>query len=367
MASAKDFFGIENYKPQPFFEQAAKPFFYSIGNQLKFGNSIDINAPALFTDTSFFENSTILGIRVGAKSISNGLSVFPSPDGKKAVFVSNGNLYIAEAEKPTQLILERIDTDDAENFRLGEVFHKLSMLQWDSQSKYIYIAKDKKQKSLFEQSFSVDATLIRVDVTRSTAVTEIIPNFRSIHYFFVNDDGICFNYAQGNGDVNWRCSINGNIQTVKETNNGVVLQDGTEFKQDSYFFSSLRSEGKIWLSNYGYSLKPIRDRYIGFFSKQHTQPLLTIKGGANIKGQFVDGVVDLQSTVLPGGRYVLLYVWHDNFKGQLLVDGVAGRYKELPRNTWVYQSLNSTNYKNVKFDLIKDRWPMFFPMHKLRE
>lgn len=363
VVSAKDFFGIENYKPQAFSEQATSSFFYSIGNQLKFGNSIDINAPSLFKDASFFENSSFINVR----SISNGLSVFSSPDGKKAAVFSSGNLYIAEVGKPTRLILEGVDYNDAKKFRAGEIFYKLGMLQWDSQSKYIYIAKDKKQNTLFEQSFSVDATLIRVDISKSTAIADIIPDFRSIKYFLVNDGGVCFNYGFDNGNVNWRCLINGNIQTVNETNNGVVLQDGTRLTTNSIFVSSFGGDGDIWLTNYGYSLKPMGNQRIGFYSQLNERPLFTIKGGTNIKGHFVDGVVDHRSAVLPGGRYVVLYVWHDNFKGQLLVDGLTGQYKELPRNTWIYQSLNSANYENVKFDLIKDRWPMFFPVQKLRE
>jgi hypothetical protein len=74
-----------------------------------------------------------------------------------------------------------------------------------------------------------------------------------------------------------------------------------------------------------------------------------IKGGDNIKGQYVDGVSQWDGMVLPGGRYALLNVFHDNFTGQLLVDGLTGQYRELPHGTRVYRNLNTLVYKNVRF------------------
>lgn len=356
-ATANNFFGIVEYSPQAFSEQVTRPFFFSIGNQLKFGNAIDANAPTLFKGASIFK----------ARSFSKWLSVYPSPDGKKAAVANDGKLYIVEEGKPALLILESVDFISGKNIRVGEVFYEYPRLQWDSQSRYIYITKDKKKKSQFEQNYSRDGKLIRIDTINPAPEVEIISDFRANEYFLVGDEGVCFNYAPGNGKVIWKCSLNGKIQAVRQDGGNMVLQDGSHLKYKP-FLSYSGDAGDIWLPYYGYSLKSLKGGYVALFSKLKPEaPILKIKGGTNIKGTFVDGVVTYRSAVLPGGRYALLDVLHDNFKGQLLVDGLTGQYRELPRDTRVYQNLNSWDYENVKFSITGTSWPRFLPIRKLRE
>ncbi len=363
---AKDFFGINNYQPQAFSEQVSKPFFYSIGNKLKFGNSIDENAPALFEDPSFFQDSIILITRVGEDSLSNGRSVFPSPDGQKAAVYIRGKLYIVEADKPAMLLLENVWADNvAKDLRVGETFYKLSMMQWDAQSRHIYIVKDKKQKTAFEQGWSKDAVLVRIEAKGDGQPVDAISDFRSLKYFFVKEGGLCFNYAPGNGDVIWKCQIDGVTYDGVMTDSGLVLKNGRRLESESIYLSEKYAGGEIWMASNGYLLKKIDHRQVGLYFAQNPQPIFTINGGKNFKGRFVDGIGDERSSVLPGGRYALFWVLHDNFTGQLLVDGHTGQYKELPKNTWVYRSWNSDNYENIKFD--KYIWPTFKPTRKFRE
>jgi len=353
IAMAGDFFGIVEYKPSNFTEQAAAPFYYSIGKELRFGESINESSPILFE----------------GKFSDKRLEVFPSPDQKKAAVVSGGDLYLVEVGKPALLLLRKVGNLEPRNVRVGEEFYKYTMLQWDAHSQYIYIARDKRKKRVFEQSFSTDATLVHIDVSNPTCIDEVIQDFRSLKYFFVGDDFICFDYALGNGDVIWKCSLKGNIQPMKEGGvEGVVLQDGTRI--DGRIFLSYGGgmyERDIWLSRYGFSLSESPKGYIGFYSRHKQQvPIFRIRGGLNIKGGFVHGVTQYGCSVLAGGRYALLNVWHDNFKGQLLIDGVSGQYRELPRNTRVHQNLNSSNYENVIFSMTGTTWPEFLPIGKHR-
>jgi hypothetical protein len=352
-AVAGEFFGIVEYKPSSFVERATTPFFYSIGKQLKFGDSISESAPAIFQ----------------GKFTESRLEVFPSPDQKKATVVSGGNLYLVEAGKPAQLLLEKVSNDEPRSVRVGKAFYKYTMLQWDEHSRYIYIAKDKKQKTLFEQGFSKDAVLVRIDIKDPSSIIEVVLDFRSIKYFFLGDEAICFNYALGNGDVIWKCSLNGQMQAIKKGSIDQIELEGGRKITGRLFQSYMGGidERDIWLSRYGFSLKTTPDGYIGFYSANLQQtPVFRIRGGINIKGHYSDGITQFGCSVLPGGRFALLNVWHDNFKGQLLIDGVNGRYRELPRDTKVYQNLNSFNYENVIFNMAENSWPEFLPMGKRR-
>lgn len=58
-----------------------------------------------------------------------------------------------------------------------------------------------------------------------------------------------------------------------------------------------------------------------------------------------------------------------NFKGgrgQILVDGFTGQYREVPANSLVYRNLNSLNYDRVEFGLRWSDSPEFEPMFPLR-
>jgi hypothetical protein len=70
--------------------------------------------------------------------------------------------------------------------------------------------------------------------------------------------------------------------------------------------------------NYGFALKTTADGTTSFFSRNNDhEPIFSIRGGYNIKGHYSDGISQTGCTVLPGDRYALLNIWHDNFKGQL--------------------------------------------------
>jgi len=78
----------------------------------------------------------------------------------------------------------------------------------------------------------------------------------------------------------------------------------------------------------------------GLFSRESdVTPILLFEGGTNMKGGYVDGIGGGGCSVLPGGRYALLPVALDNFKGELLIDGLTRQYRELPKNSRAYTSM----------------------------
>jgi hypothetical protein len=346
-ACSHDFFGIIEYKPSTFVESTEKPFFFSIGRRVKFGSFIGESAPTVF-EVGFFSG------KIDA--------VYPSPDVTRAVIVSGGRLYVAEPGKAARLILEPVADYFAENIQRGNTYYKTTTLQWGSDSHSIFIARDKKidrGRPGMEQSFSKDATLVRVELGDSLAITDLIPDFRSIIYVLFGNDVICFDYAPGNGSVVWKCARQGKILAVRWLDEkGAILEDGTTISGRPFVshYGNLDARGRnIWLAYFRFSFKNTGDGYEGFFAKD--------SANLNIKGRRVDGVLDYRCIVLPGGRFVLIDVQHDNFKGQLLVDTEARIYRELPSETRVYSSVNSWKYYN-NFEFSMDGCPEFLFLPK---
>lgn len=349
---ANNFFGIIDYKPSSFVEVADQPFFYSIGMNLRYGRTIDKKSPIIFK--GFFRGGKLQ-------------NVFVSPDNKKAAIVSGDKLYFADTNGHVYLLLEKADHRFSKYLKEGAVFYSYSSIQWDRDSKSIYINRDIKLKpNPQDQRQSPEASLMRIDIASPTKIIEVIKDFSPWDYFFIGDDAICYNYALKNGDVIWKCSLNGNIrEVINNTGEKIFLEGGTiiEGKPFVSYWGNIY-ESAIWLSNYGFSMRLVDKGIVGFFSKDNNiKPIFKIQGGYNIKGHFVDGVGQEGCKVLPGGRYALLDIYHDNFKGQLLVDGLTGKYRELPAKTKVYLNLNSLNYQNFKFDMGPCEPPKFVPAY----
>lgn len=350
----KELVGILNYSPSFFTEQVETPFFFSIGKRLKYGKMISEEAPTLFEGKMFNGDIT---------------AVFPSPDNKKAAIVSGGSLYLAQVGKETMLLLSKIDNLAGSNVRIGAVFYKWPTIQWDYESRFIYVTKDKKQEQVSRQVHSKYAVLVRIDIENSQHGREIVSDFPSLHYFMVGDDAVCFDYALNNGDVIWKCSTPTGVSRVLSMDDKNVLLESGVTVTGIRFLSYTPNiyETEIWLTRFGFFIKKISNEVEGLFSKSRpTSQLIAIKTGRNIKGHEVDGIGQYGGSVLPGGRYILLNLWHHNFKGQLLIDGNTGQYRELPKNSRVYQNINSSNYENFSFGA---KWPAhndFIPSYPFR-
>lgn len=337
--SANETTGIVNYRPSQFVEYAESPFFYSIGKQLKYGSSINESAPSLF------EGSWLNGDLV---------RVYPSPDNQKAAIVSNRKLYIARIGKPSLLVLENVDHYDPTKISNGETYFKWPTLQWHPNSQFIYIAKDKKQRRLSEQSFSKDATLIRIDIENISKIEELIPDFRSLSYFFVGSDGVCFNYALDDGSVIWKCSTAKGVFSARLLDSkGIHLDNGATLTERRFLsYQPNIYESAIWMAHYGFSVRQINEQQDALFHKDAPNtPLLTFNTDRNIKGHRVNGIHQSGGSVLPGGRYLLLNMVGDSAEGQILFDRISARYRKLPKDTQIYRNLNSTDYEGFIFSI----------------
>lgn len=353
-ATARKFFGIIDYTPSLFIELADEPFFYSIGKTLRYGKTINDSSPVLFNG-SFFGGDL--------------KDVYVAPNNKKAAFFYDDKLYLSKITGPAVLLLKNCRGNKYNKIKLGETYY--SLLQWDAESRFIYMIRDKKQAPTPKSCWlSPNAVLIRIDTELPTKISEVINDFNSLNYFFIETELICYNYAPGDGSVIWKC-FNRDAESFLVTSHQsskIFLENGDVINGKpfvSYFGNIYESE--IWLTNYGYSFRANTDGTIGLFSKHDIQkPIFKIQGTHNIKGHFCDGILQQGCKVLPGGRYALLNVWHDNFKGQLLVDGQTGKYRELPAKTNVYLNLNSYNYEHFNFIFGPGQQPEFLPATRLQ-
>lgn len=332
---ANESIGISNYHPSQFVERAETPFFYSIGKQLKYGLNIDETAPSLFEE-SWFNGDLV--------------RVYPSPDNQKVAIVSNRKLYIARLGRQPLLALENVDHYSPDKMIAGKVYYKWPTLQWHPNSRFIYIARDKKQWFISNQTFSEDAILVRIDIDNIGKVEEVIPDFRSNRYFFVGIDNICFNYAPGDGSVIWKCSSENGVSKARSLDatgihldNGVVLAGPRFISYEPNIY-----ESAIWMGLYGFSIRQIDNRQDALFHKDApSTPLLVFNAGGNGKGHRVNGILQSGGSVLPGGRYILLNM----VDGQILFDRFSSYYRKLPKSTRVFRNLNNTHYEDFVFSI----------------
>jgi hypothetical protein len=353
-AWSKDFFGIIDYHPTTFVEKPAAPFFFSIGAKLRFGTVIVDDGPVLFA----------------AKPSDKGISaVYVSPNERKAAVVSGANLYLVQpGQAPVRLLGDVYNlTSGRPEMRgpPGKPVYDYWTIHWDATSRFLYVAR-----GTWMNGYPSHMTLMRIDVSDPSNIVEVTNDGKGWGIFFVGHDVVCFQRVVNRGDLVWKCVDNGIEKTpVAIEGNRIVMHDGSHI-EGKPFTSYHWSRGEIWLTNAGFVIRACNSRW-GFFSwERPSTPIFQFNGAVEpLKGHYVDGIDERSSNVLPGNRYAFLKLHMENFKGrrgQILVDGLTGQYRELPQDTLVYRNLNSLNYEYVKFGL---RWfdrPEFVPVHSLR-
>ena len=214
-ARAKDFFGIVDYKPSTFVEQPTAPFFYSVGDRLRFGSVIADTGPILFE----------------AKRSDGGIwAVYVSPDETKAVVASGGNLYsVLPGQPPVLLLREAYDViagQGAMKGPIGKPVYDYRALQWDASSRFIYIPR-----GVWQNGYPSHSALLRIDVADPTNVIEITNDMSAFGTFFVGSDAICFRRVVNRGDLIWRCAV-GKVEKSPKVieEHRIVMDDGTNIE-----------------------------------------------------------------------------------------------------------------------------------------
>ncbi|MGA2962319.1 MAG: hypothetical protein ABSD96_11650, partial [Candidatus Korobacteraceae bacterium] len=179
---------IVDFRPTSFQAIANNRFFYSIGDELKYSDQIDPEAPTLLHGhiNSFLvapDGKTIAVVVNGQPPDSNGVSVIVNEQ-LMVVSIYRGDDSVTPGPKP-----------------IGHQFFRDDNFQWSKDSANLYLIKDEFYKSL-GSLYSEKAELWKYEVKTGDLELFLKP-FPAYHYFFGLKSGIYF-FAAENGKVQLR-------------------------------------------------------------------------------------------------------------------------------------------------------------------
>jgi hypothetical protein len=316
--------GILDFHPTTFDARAAAPFFYSIGKELKYSDSIDRDAPTLFL-------GELLDFQV-------------SPDGNRIAFVSNHRLTVIDNKGKAQII-GAVDSIYRSFKPIGKGFIRDDGFQWSPDSMSVYFLRDKFYRSKRSQLFSEFGELWKLDVASGEQKMVIRP-FRGFQIIFGGGGSeIYFAVPLANGDLEL------------ELYDGSIVRD---FAAPGSAWSPPGMKPFYSLSSVDYMQKVLPGMHLlqAFDFNANRQ---TLAFGDKILLQLTrycdsffgcgDCDVMMGSMFIPGNRFFLLNVpYCRNYKGELLVDTRTGAYETLPKGTRVFTTANTQTYPHYKFD-----------------
>src|SRR5258708_31034336 len=176
---------IVDFRPTTFQAKATTGFFYSVSNQLKFGDEISLQSPTLALMPGRIEYFLV------------------SPDSGKIAEVASGKLFVVIRTPLTVRQVVSVDSIFREQKPLGRQFFRDFEMQWSRDSKALYLVKDEFYETKGAQLFSDKAELWRYDVdTRQLQM--VLKPFPAGDFFFGQKSGIYFSAATASGDLQLR-------------------------------------------------------------------------------------------------------------------------------------------------------------------
>jgi hypothetical protein len=315
---------IIDFHPTDFPAQAARAFFYSIGDRLMYSSTIDSNAPVLLRG-SFYQFQV-------------------SPDGANIAVVVDHKLEIVQSAPARVLLVTPVDSIDRSFKPIGRAFFRDWDFQWSPDGKYLYLIKDQYYRSKGWQLFSIHGELWRYSL-ETGSLEFVLKPFAAHNYFFGARSGIYFSVATGNGDLQLEYFDGSRTREVggpksssippDQLASGFVERPFHSFWDVYYADTELPAKGALLTTPPGTGNDELRIR--GREILQVTQ------------GQGWDGYYHCEkmqrSRFLPGDRFLLLSVpFCGNYRGQLLVDAETGQYRILPKATRVYPVFNTETH-----------------------
>ena len=253
---------IANFQPTSFQAKADAKVFYSIGNDLKYSDQIDPEAPTLLRG-----------------QIKNFLV---SPDSKKIAVVANGQLVIVGMGSLRQIT--SVDSIYREPKPIGRQFFRDDDFQWSKDSKVLYLIRDEYYESQGSQLFSSKGELWKYDI-EAASLQLVLKPFSAYSYFFGLRSGIYFSIPTDRGDLILRYFDGEHVKDIGESNAWDIPRDKLALdSSDSPFYSfSIHDYAQRVLSSKGVDLalagKDGPERLL-----INGKPYLVLTQGQNIKG-----------------------------------------------------------------------------------
>jgi hypothetical protein len=316
---------IVAFRPTSFVANADSKFFYSTGNELKYSDQIDPQAPTLLRGR-----------------IKNFLV---SPDGTKIAAVANGELVIVGTESLLRHVTA-VDSIYREPKPNGQQFFRDDDFQWSKDSKSLYLIRDEFYGSKGSQLFSEKGELWKYDLEAGSLQLVLKP-FKAYNYFF-GAKGIYFSEPTAKGDLQLKY-FNGtqptNVGDPDESE--ITLEPEDKGKAEKPFFSfSIIDYEKALRSSMDVQTQADANGPERLIIRGQT--FLEISQGESFKGPYFCSEM-LRSVFLPGDRYFVFNVpYCGNYNGQLVIDTTSGRYSALPKDAVVFLTLNTDTYQKYR-------------------
>jgi hypothetical protein len=318
---------IVDFRPTYFQVKADKGFFYSIGDELKYSDELNPQAPNLL-------RGEVRDFQV-------------SPDNTKLAVVANGRLLVVGPERPTVRDVAPVDSIYRDPKPIGQYFYRDQDFQWSEDSRYLYLIRDEYYDSKGSQLFSSKGELWKYGV-QTGELHLVLKPFPAYTYFFGQNGGIYFSVPTESGDLQLKYFDGSRVTDVGMPNTSSISPDQLSANSgESPFFSfSIVDSQRTVIAEKEVEL--VIDQQDGSEKLQIAKkPYLTFARGGGRKEAFY--CADISSSVfLPGDRYFLFNVSCKNYGGQLVVDTETGNYRKLPQKTRVYPTMNTSTDRHYR-------------------
>jgi hypothetical protein len=318
---------IVNFRPKAFQAKAASEFFYSVGDELKFGDEISPQSP------------TLMRGNIGYFLVSPASTRIAAVVSGKLVVVSRAPLVIRQVAP--------VDDIFREPKPLGRQFFRDFEMQWSRDSKILYLVKDEFYETKGAQLFSDKAELWSYDVD-ANRLWMVLKPFPASSYFLGQKSGIYFSVPTEKGDSQLRYFDGKQTLDIRVPYGQAipVEQLDASFRESPFFsFDDLSGLDQIQTAKY---LSTAIDAANGVeWLEAGTRRYLAFTHGEGLKGGYYCDQAD-RGDLLPGNRYFLFSPYCGNYEGQILLDTRTGDYERLPKDSRVYLTFNIESYPHYK-------------------
>ncbi|MGC1872560.1 MAG: hypothetical protein WA700_16500 [Acidobacteriaceae bacterium] len=318
---------IVDFHPKAFQAKATSKFFYSFGDELKFGNEVSPQSPTLMRGS--------IGYFV------------VSPDSRRIAVVVSGKLEVVSRCPLAIRQVVPVDSIFREPKPLGRQFFRDFEMQWSQDSKILYLVKDEFYETKGGQLFSDKAELWGYDVN-ANRLWMVLKPFPAGSYFLGQKSGIYFSVPTENGDLQLRCFDGKHTHDIRVPyGQAIPVEQLNASFRESPFFSFDDLSGLDQIRTAKYLSTAISGANGVEWLEAGNKRLMAFTRGVGLKGPYYCDQAD-QGVFLPGNRYFLFSNYCGNYEGQILLDTRTGDYERLPKGSRVYLTFNTESYFHYK-------------------
>ena len=314
---------IIDFQPSSFREKADSAFFYSIGDELKYSDRLDVDGKTIFRGMIEM--------------------VIIASDNRKAVVVTEGRLIIVNADGTENHYVTAVDSIYKKPKPIGGRFFRDDDIQWSRDTKYVYLIRDEYYESNGSQLYSRKGELWRYEL-ETEGLSKVFAPFQAYDFFFGLDQRVYFSIPDEYGNLVLKYFDGTQVRDLGVKNKCVaeIVELRHDFIEEPFYSFPLSDYERGVLRQKGVQLVTRRNEEIQGLVIRGSK-LLEFSLGEDFKGPYYASHL-FRSVFLPGDNYFLFNVYAGNFSGQLLIDIHTGHYRTLPKDTRVHLRMDTDIY-----------------------